>query len=206
MSIALLCLYPSVQDSPHILQICVGPIPLAHLGSLCLGPCNASCRCEQISDDGLEFVGQLPNLTALDLARCYHITDDGLFKLQSLSKLASLNLTCCEQVTPPRARQTLLGAAIPLWNPPQGMIMCSDGCGKTRSCYIKQSGGGRQAKRQNPFPVELPSDSITALAMTTRPPSKQHPLTHALVSERSLAFPSTLPRALVLCSSVHLPL
>lgn len=60
---------------------------------------NHMDRCEQVSDGGLQWIGQLPSLTCLDLARCYHVTDEGLESLTSLSRLTSLNLTCCEQVS-----------------------------------------------------------------------------------------------------------
>ncbi len=58
-------------------------------------------RCEQVSDDGLAWIGLMRSLTSLDLARCYHVTDGGLRKLVTLTRLTSLNLTCCEQVRAP---------------------------------------------------------------------------------------------------------
>ncbi|KAI3688598.1 hypothetical protein L2E82_46282 [Cichorium intybus] len=56
-------------------------------------------RCQEISDEGLGFVGQYRNLRVLRLTKCLGVTDDGFKGLVGLGKLDVLVVNDCPQVS-----------------------------------------------------------------------------------------------------------
>ena len=52
-----------------------------------------------ITKEGLKELGNISNLTYLDLSDCDSITLEGLKELKQISALASLNLSCCDSIT-----------------------------------------------------------------------------------------------------------
>lgn len=68
--------------------------------------CSAQCletlelvRCQEISDEGLQLVGQFPRLCILRLRKCLGITDDGLKPLVGSYKLELLAVEDCPQIS-----------------------------------------------------------------------------------------------------------
>lgn len=56
-------------------------------------------RCQEITDDGLQLVGQFPKLRVLCLVKCLGVTDYGLAPLSESYKLESLAVDGCPQIS-----------------------------------------------------------------------------------------------------------
>lgn len=55
--------------------------------------------CQEVTDEGLQLVGQFPRLTVLRLSKCLGITDDGLQPLVGTCKLEVLVVEDCPQIS-----------------------------------------------------------------------------------------------------------
>ncbi|CAN6706850.1 unnamed protein product [Malus baccata var. baccata] len=64
-------------------------------------------RCQEISDEGLQLVGQFPRLSILRLIKCLGVSDDGLKPLAGSYKLELLAVEDCPQIS----ERGVLGAA-----------------------------------------------------------------------------------------------
>lgn len=56
-------------------------------------------RCQEVSDEGLQLVGQFPRLCILRLRKCLGISDDGLKPLVGSYKLESLSVEDCPHIS-----------------------------------------------------------------------------------------------------------
>lgn len=55
--------------------------------------------CNNLTDEGLEFIYNLTNLKELYLGYCSNLTDEGLEFISNLTNLKILNLCCCKNLT-----------------------------------------------------------------------------------------------------------
>ena len=56
-------------------------------------------RCDEITDDGLQHLAQLKNLTKLNVEGCHKITDNGIQIVGDLKNMTKLDLDGCSKIT-----------------------------------------------------------------------------------------------------------